>query len=128
MQQLGLSLSQGVLVFYPNPHPGLQPSQGLMQNQPFLIIALRVATFILKHPRSIDQSSKSVQLLPRVYLDYIEGRQDKKTPYHNLCLLAQLNVDADRIRGHYHELSFSHSPFAILSPSTRAHILSKKEQ
>jgi hypothetical protein len=66
---------------------------------------------------------KSLQLLSRVCLEYIEGHQDKKTSYHNLCLLAQLNVDADQIAGHYHELSSSHSPFAILSPNTRAHVL-----
>ena len=65
----------------------------------------------------------SLKLLPGVHLEYVEGHQDDKTPYHNLPLLAQLNVDADKIAGQYHEFHFLHLPFVILSPHTRAHLV-----
>jgi hypothetical protein len=68
----------------------------------------------------IQQSLKS---LPGVHLEYVEGHQDKQTQYHNLDLLAQLNVDADRIAGRYHEFGYPHSPFVIMSPNTRAHLV-----
>ncbi len=68
----------------------------------------------------IQQSLKS---LPGVHLEYVEGHQDKQTQYHNLDLLAQLNVDADRIAGQYHEFGYPHSPFVIMSPNTQAHLV-----
>ncbi len=62
----------------------------------------------------------SLKILPGVRLEYVEAHQDKKTAHHNLPLLAQLNVDADRIAGQYHNLHFSQSPFVLLSPNRRA--------
>jgi hypothetical protein len=68
----------------------------------------------------------SLKILPGVRLEYVEAHQDKKTAYHDLPLLAQLNVDADTIAGQYHDLHFSQSPFVLLSPNTRAHLILKE--
>ena len=59
--------------------------------------------------------------LPGVRLQYVAGHQDRKQDYTTLPLLAQLNVDADRIAGDYHNLHHPHTPFAHLSPNSRDH-------
>jgi hypothetical protein len=63
---------------------------------------------------------KSLQLIPRVRLEYFEDHRDKKIPDHNLCLLAQLNVDADRIAGHITNFPF-HTPLSRSFPQTQEH-------
>ncbi|KAI2499830.1 hypothetical protein MHU86_14647 [Fragilaria crotonensis] len=66
---------------------------------------------------------QSLKRLPGVRLEYIKGHQDEESSYENLSLLAQLNVDADRIASEYQELFSSRTPFAIMSPSVGAHLV-----
>jgi ribonuclease HI len=66
---------------------------------------------------------KSLRKLPGVRLEYVKGHQDQEAAYESLPLLAQLNVDADRIAGEYQTEFSSRSPFAILSPNVKAHLV-----
>ena len=65
----------------------------------------------------------ALRALPGVRLQYVEGHQDKKKPYHTLTLLEQLNVDADRIAAEYHELLQPQRPFILMSPNAKAHLV-----
>ena len=66
---------------------------------------------------------RSLQQLPGVRLEYVAGHQDKDNPYASLSLLAQLNVDADSLASAYQESFSSRSPFVILAPHVRAHLV-----
>ena len=66
---------------------------------------------------------RSLQKLPGVRLEYVEGHQDRDVPYENLSLLAQLNVDADRLASEYNDGYSLRTPFAIISPNVRAHLV-----
>jgi hypothetical protein len=65
----------------------------------------------------------ALRSLPRVRLQYVEGHQDKKRPYHCLDLLGQLNVDADNHAGMYNLENGAHRPFVLMTPLARAHLL-----
>ena len=68
----------------------------------------------------------SMKRLSGVRLEYIKGHQDQEIPYERLSVLAQLNVDADRIAGEYQELfSSSRSPFAMMAPHVRSQLVFK---
>jgi hypothetical protein len=58
-----------------------------------------------------------------VILEYIQGHQDKKLPYLQLPLMAQLNVDADALASMFNRNYPEPRPLAILSPNTRVHLL-----
>jgi ribonuclease HI len=66
---------------------------------------------------------RSLQQLPGVRLEYVAGHQDQDNPYASLSLLAQLNVDADSLASAYQESFSSRSPFVILAPHVRAHLV-----
>ena len=66
---------------------------------------------------------KSIKLLPRVRLEYTPGHQDRLRLYETLPLLGQLNADADRIASEYQEEFSSRTPFTLMSPNTRAHLV-----
>lgn len=61
--------------------------------------------------------------LPRVRLQYVEGHQDRKSPYQSLNLLGQLNVDADKQANEYNSEHGAHRPIVLMSPLARAHLL-----
>jgi hypothetical protein len=59
--------------------------------------------------------------LPGLGLKYVKGHQDDKTPYAELQLFAQLNVDADRKAGQFQDLYGQDRPVVLLTP--RTHVL-----
>jgi hypothetical protein len=67
----------------------------------------------------------ALRALPGVQLQYVAGHQDEKQPYSSLPLLEQLNVDADRIAEEYHELLQPQRQYVLMSPNTKAHLLSE---
>jgi hypothetical protein len=61
--------------------------------------------------------------LPFVQLVYVKGHQDNDKSYRQLSQMAQMNVDADHMAGRYQtELGRAH-PFALMSPTTGAHLI-----
>jgi hypothetical protein len=65
----------------------------------------------------------SLRELPGVHITFIKGHQDDRVPYERLPLMAQLNVDADRMAGKYQRTFGAQRPFAFLVPSTGAALL-----
>ena len=62
----------------------------------------------------------ALQELPGVSLTYVKGHQDDRAPYERLPLVAQLNVDADRLAAQYHNDHGARRPFALMAPHTGA--------
>ena len=60
--------------------------------------------------------------MPGLSLIHVRGHQDKKTPYHRLPLLAQLNVDADTLAGDYQRDKGDFRPDVLLTTWTGAHL------
>ena len=60
---------------------------------------------------------------PGLTFQHIKGHQDRKTQYSRLSLLAQLNVDADCLASDYQEEYGSARPQVLMTPRTRAHVL-----
>jgi hypothetical protein len=60
--------------------------------------------------------------MPGLSLIHVRGHQDKKTPYHRLPLLAQLNVDADTLAGDYQRDKGEFRPDVLLTTWTGAHL------
>ena len=60
--------------------------------------------------------------MPGLSLIHVRGHQDKKTPYHRLPLLAQLNVDADELAGDYQRDKGAYRPDVLLTTWTGAHL------
>ena len=58
--------------------------------------------------------------LPGVDLTYVKGHQDDRTPYERLPLMAQLNVDADRLAGEFQRECGAQRPFTFMAPNTGA--------
>jgi hypothetical protein len=56
----------------------------------------------------------------RPTFQHIKGHQDRDTPYDNLPLLAQLNVDADTAAGHFQSQHGCHHPHVPLLPHAGA--------
>ncbi len=65
----------------------------------------------------------ALEKLPGLTFQHIKGHQDRKTQYSRLSLLAQLNVDADRLASDYQEEYGSARPQVLMTPRTRAHVL-----
>ncbi len=61
---------------------------------------------------------QGLQLLPGVSIICVRGHQDNKTTYDRLPLLAQLNVDADKLAGRFQNQQGTTLPFVLLSPRT----------
>jgi exonuclease III len=61
----------------------------------------------------------SLERLPGITLRHIKGHQDRKVPYPRLPLLAQLNVDADRLASQFQEEHGCSRPHVLLSPRAR---------
>jgi len=57
-----------------------------------------------------------------VFVEWIKGHQDDKKPYHELTLLAQLNVDADRAAGEFQDQHGHPRPQAIRFPHNPAQL------
>ena len=55
-----------------------------------------------------------------VDLIYVKGHQDDQTPYERLPLMAQLNVDADRLAGEFQRECGAQRPFTFMAPHTGA--------
>ena len=66
---------------------------------------------------------KFFKQLPLVQLKYTPGHQDWLRAYETLPLLGQLNDDSDRIASKYQEEFSSHTPFALLLPNARSHLV-----
>ena len=56
--------------------------------------------------------------LPGADRTYVKGHQDDKKVYAKLPLMAQLNVDADRLSGKYNQDHGARRPFSFLAPNT----------
>ena len=63
---------------------------------------------------------ESLREMPGVTLTYVKGHQDDRTEYGRLPLLAQLNVDADRLAGRYNREHGARRPFSFMAPNTGA--------
>ena len=63
---------------------------------------------------------EALRELPGVDLIYVKGHQDARTRYDRLPLMAQLNVDADRLASTYHQLHGACRPFVLKALSTGA--------
>ena len=68
---------------------------------------------------------ESLKKLPGMKLQHVRGHQDLHTPYRNLSLLAQLNVDADHQASKYQCIHGAIRPYVFLMPHTRVHILTQ---
>ena len=62
----------------------------------------------------------ALQEMPGVNLTYVKGHQDDRAPYERLSLMAQLNVDADRLAAKYHNAHGARRPFVLMAPHTGA--------
>lgn len=69
----------------------------------------------------IELQESFLKLLPGVSLQHVRGHQEIHTPYRNLTLLAQLNVNADHQASKYQRLYGATRPHAFLMPQERAH-------
>ena len=69
---------------------------------------------------------KSMEQLPDVKLAYVQGHQDRDKPYHTLCTMGQLNVDADRKAAQFQEEHGAYRGIAPLTPGGRVHLLGPK--
>jgi hypothetical protein len=58
----------------------------------------------------------SLERLPGITLRHIKGHQGRKVPYPSLPLLAQLNVDADRLASEFQDEYGCPRPHVLLSP------------
>ena len=63
---------------------------------------------------------EALREMPGVDLIYVKGHQEDRVPYDRLPLMAQLNVDADRLAGKYNNEHGASRPFAWLAPNTGA--------
>lgn len=61
--------------------------------------------------------------MPGVVLTYVKGHQDNRKAYDRLPLMAQLNVDADRLAGKYNREHGARCPFSFTAPNTGALLL-----
>jgi hypothetical protein len=67
---------------------------------------------------------EALRELPGVDLTYVKGHQDDKKANDRLPLMAQLNVDADRLAGEYNrEHGNQQRPFALMTPNAGALLL-----
>jgi len=62
-----------------------------------------------------------------IFVEWIKGHQDNKKPYRDLCLLAQLNVDADKAAGQFQDQYGEHRPVVHRFSNTTAHLLMMNE-
>jgi hypothetical protein len=60
--------------------------------------------------------------MPGLTLVHVRGHQDKKTAYHRLPLLAQLNVDADALAGQYQRDLGAFRPDVLLTTWAGCHL------
>ena len=63
---------------------------------------------------------QTLRELPGVDLTYVKSHQDDKKAYDRLPLMAQLNVDADRLAEEYNRTHGAQHPFSIMTPSAGA--------
>jgi hypothetical protein len=61
--------------------------------------------------------------LPGINLVHVKGHQDEVKPYDSLPLLAQLNVDADKMASRYQDEHGMSRPFALMASHTGAHLV-----
>ena len=61
--------------------------------------------------------------LSGVDLVYVKGHQDDKKTYDRLPLMAQLNVDADRLAGKFNKDHGARCPLSFLAPDSGAFLL-----
>lgn len=94
------------------PHEPCQSYQGQWKNLPVLSADWDV----------LIEIQESLKLLPGMHLQHVRGHQDLHTPYHQLSLLAQLNVDADHQASRYQRLHGAVRPYVLMMPHTRAHV------
>jgi hypothetical protein len=66
---------------------------------------------------------EALREMPGVDLIYVKGHQDDRVPYDRLPLMAQLNVDADRLAGKYNREHGACCPYAWMAPNTGALLL-----
>ena len=64
-----------------------------------------------------------LQSMPAITLQHIKGHQDRKTSYQSLSLMAQLNVDADRLADKYQCEFGHHRPDVPLTEWTGVHLI-----
>ncbi|KAI2490281.1 hypothetical protein MHU86_24302 [Fragilaria crotonensis] len=66
---------------------------------------------------------EGLRLLPGVSLTHVKGHQDDSQPYDRLSLLAQLNVDADKMATSFQTKHGLARPIALMTPNTGIHLV-----
>jgi hypothetical protein len=61
--------------------------------------------------------------LPEIKLQVVKSHQDRKTRFERLPLMGQLNVESDDMASVYQNTFGSDRPFVMLTPGTRAHLV-----
>jgi hypothetical protein len=64
--------------------------------------------------------------LPEIQLQFIRGHQDCSSQFARLSLLAHLNVEADSMAASYQNTYGADRPLVIMSPRTRAHLVTSE--
>jgi hypothetical protein len=68
----------------------------------------------------------AMKRLPEVQLQFTRGHQDRHTRFARLPLISQLNVEADDMAAIYQNEYGCDRPIVLMSPRTRAHLVSKE--
>ena len=61
--------------------------------------------------------------MPGLEIQHIKGHQDRKTAFHRLPLLAQLNVEADELANKYQRELGTHAPEVLMTKWAGAHLI-----
>ena len=69
---------------------------------------------------------RKLHLLPDLILQHVRGHQDRRIQYHNLTLLAQLNVDADRKANQFQAEQGEDRPIALLAAEVGVHLVTPR--
>ena len=64
--------------------------------------------------------------LPGIAIVYVKGHQDDRVSYERLPLMAQLNVDADRLANQFQQEHGARRPFSLMAPNTGAFLITDK--
>ena len=64
--------------------------------------------------------------MPEITLQFIKGHQDRSVRFERLSLLAQLNVEADEMATLFQNTHGADRPVVIMSPRTRAHLVTSE--
>ena len=69
---------------------------------------------------------RKLHLLPDLTLQHVRGHQDRRIQYHNLTLLAQLNVDADRKANQFQAEHGEERPIVLIAEDVGVHLVTPR--